>query len=232
MNTKTPKWKIITYLISLTTLGSGSVVAWEIGWLDQVWQWWTQDQSTLTIDPAPRSATPSDTVEWEAIQGYPDPPLTLPTERPPTDDYDTEEWHSQQPVEPEATGGYARTQSKRPRGSRVGCICMDNDRQDSKGAGACSGHGGVRFWLYKQGDGSILEHPTKRHRMHPSAFSSEELSNLSYHNQKGYSYFGNASSNAALYWLLALLIICLTLAYVVKLWWAPNTTNNQDEVPH
>lgn len=224
-----PKWKTwFAYLISLTTLGSGSAVAWELGWLEQIIQWWHQDNLTTHINPAPRSAMPSDTLAWEAIQGYPDP---LPIEAAPIEDYDTEEWHSQ-PLEPEATGGYARTRSKRPKGSRIGCICMDNNRQDSRGGGACSGHGGVRFWLYEQRDGRILEHPTKRHKMHPSAFSDEELSNLSYHNKKGYSYFRHQASNAALYWLLAIIIICLTIAYIVKLWWAPHSTKERDEVPH
>lgn len=232
MTSSTPQWKTwFTYLISLTTVGSGSAVAWELGWLEQAWQWWSQDQPAIHIDPTPRSATPPDTVAWEAVQGYPDVPPASSLETLPTEAYDTEEWHSR-PQEPEVTGGYTRTQSKRPKGSRVGCICMDNDRQDSRGAGACSGHGGVRFWLYEQRDGAILEHPTKRHRMHPSAFSSEELANLSYHNKKGYTYFGDASSNTALYWLLAIVMICLTIAYIVKQWWAPRSGKEQDEVPH
>lgn len=231
MKKTVPRWKTwFTYLISLTTLGSGSAVAWELGWLEQIVQWWHQDNQTTPIDLAPRSATPSDTLAWEAIQGYPDPRPVQPIETAPIEDYDEEEWHSR-PPEPEATGGYTRTHSKHPQGSRMGCICMDNDRQDSRGAGACAGHGGVRFWLYRQRDGRILEHPTKRHRMHPSAFSSEELSNLSYHNKKGYSYLGDQASKTAPYWLLAIVIICLTVAYIVKLWWAPQSTKTKDEVP-
>lgn len=31
---------------------------------------------------------------------------------------------------------------------RVGCICRDDVRQDRTGSGACSGHGGVKYWLY------------------------------------------------------------------------------------
>ncbi len=31
---------------------------------------------------------------------------------------------------------------------RVGCICKDGEEQDNIGVGACSGHGGVMYWLY------------------------------------------------------------------------------------
>jgi hypothetical protein len=31
---------------------------------------------------------------------------------------------------------------------RVGCLCRDGTRQDITGAGACSKHKGVKYWLY------------------------------------------------------------------------------------
>ncbi len=40
---------------------------------------------------------------------------------------------------------FAQQQNKM---QRVGCICRDGVRQASKGAGACSGHKGVKYWLY------------------------------------------------------------------------------------
>ncbi|AFM02524.1 hypothetical protein Fleli_0012 [Bernardetia litoralis DSM 6794] len=33
---------------------------------------------------------------------------------------------------------------------RVGCICRDGVRQNTIGMGACSGHKGVKFWLYAE----------------------------------------------------------------------------------
>lgn len=34
-------------------------------------------------------------------------------------------------------------------GLRTGCICKDGTKSKAMGSGACSGHGGVRNWLYK-----------------------------------------------------------------------------------
>ncbi|PIY09173.1 MAG: hypothetical protein COZ18_08475 [Flexibacter sp. CG_4_10_14_3_um_filter_32_15] len=33
---------------------------------------------------------------------------------------------------------------------RIGCICRDGVRQNTTGAGACSGHKGVKYWLYAE----------------------------------------------------------------------------------
>ncbi len=33
---------------------------------------------------------------------------------------------------------------------RVGCLCRDGVRQNTTGAGACSGHKGVKYWLYAE----------------------------------------------------------------------------------
>jgi hypothetical protein len=84
-------------------------------------------------------------------------------------------------------------QAPAPKGAiRVGCICMDDIKEDRRGRGACSGHAGVRFWLYKMPDGEILRHPTARHHDHPTALVSEEKKNLDAHNpspKKKISYF-------------------------------------------
>jgi hypothetical protein len=84
-------------------------------------------------------------------------------------------------------------QTPAPKGAiRVGCICMDEIKEVRRGRGACSGHGGVRFWLYKMPDGEILKHPTARHHDHPTALVKEERINLDAHNpspKKKISYF-------------------------------------------
>ncbi|MCC5946569.1 MAG: hypothetical protein JJT94_16680 [Bernardetiaceae bacterium] len=45
-----------------------------------------------------------------------------------------------------ATGAEAQTAEKRKQ--RVGCVCKDGERRSTTGAGSCSGHGGVKYWLY------------------------------------------------------------------------------------
>ena len=35
-----------------------------------------------------------------------------------------------------------------PRERRAGAICKDGTRSSATGSGACSGHGGVRTWIY------------------------------------------------------------------------------------
>lgn len=59
-----------------------------------------------------------------------------------------------------------------PEGSeRVGCICMDYFVQEHIGRGACSGHNGVRFWLYLLPSGDTVQIPTLRHGAHPDTLS-------------------------------------------------------------
>lgn len=64
---------------------------------------------------------------------------------------------------------------------RVGCICMDNSFSKHKSSGACSGHGGVRYWLYRTREGDTVRVLTARHEHHPQALNAEEMSEL---NQK------------------------------------------------
>lgn len=33
---------------------------------------------------------------------------------------------------------------------RIGAICKDGTRTNATGSGACSGHGGVKEWIYKK----------------------------------------------------------------------------------
>ncbi|MCF8245175.1 MAG: hypothetical protein K9J37_04995 [Saprospiraceae bacterium] len=71
----------------------------------------------------------------------------------------------------------------RPKGKRIGCICMDGLEDDSFGRGACAGHGGVRYWVYKTPDGKEMHHPTARHFRHPDPLSSDEKSGLAANNE-------------------------------------------------
>ena len=64
-------------------------------------------------------------------------------------------------------------------GFRIGCMCMDATRSDTRSTGACSGHGGVRFWVYRTPEGDTVHVLTGRHERHPHALNATELSELS-----------------------------------------------------
>ncbi|MCS7035354.1 MAG: hypothetical protein RMJ33_14185 [Saprospiraceae bacterium] len=65
-----------------------------------------------------------------------------------------------------------------PGAARVGCICMDDTPSDATSIGACSGHGGVRYWLYLQPNGDTVRVTTARHERHPHPLDSIERSEL------------------------------------------------------
>ncbi len=66
-----------------------------------------------------------------------------------------------------------------PKGAfRIGCICMDDTRSDTRSTGACSGHGGVRFWVYRTREGDTVHVLTGRHERHPQALDAAEMSEL------------------------------------------------------
>ena len=46
---------------------------------------------------------------------------------------------------------------------RIGCVCMDYPQQNRVSTGTCTGHGGVRFWLYQLPSGDTLMVATRRH---------------------------------------------------------------------
>lgn len=67
-----------------------------------------------------------------------------------------------------------------PKGAfRIGCVCMDDTHSDTRSTGACSGHGGVRFWVYRTPEGDTVQILTGRHERHPHALSATEMSELS-----------------------------------------------------
>lgn len=88
---------------------------------------------------------------------------------------------SEQPGET-PTNARQRNQGKRvsppPGAARVGCICMDDTPSDATSIGACSGHGGVRYWLYLQPNGDTVRVTTGRHEQHPHPLDSIERSEL------------------------------------------------------
>ena len=121
-----------------------------------------------------------------------------------------------------------------PEGSeRVGCICMDEVSMDLKGTGACSGHGGVRYWFYELENGEEFLLPTERHKFHPSPLTEEEINNLAANNKK--DKYGNAygsNGDRRLNWeeLLAILAICVTIAFITKTFWGSSQNNRNNEL--
>ena len=75
---------------------------------------------------------------------------------------------------PTSTRGRKRVSA--PKGAiRIGCVCMDGSTSDAHSAGACSGSGGVRFWLYRTLEGDTAKIITGRHERHPQPLDSLEL---------------------------------------------------------
>lgn len=112
--------------------------------------------------------------------------------------------------------------SRAPKGTRIGCICMDGTRSDERGRGACSGFGGVRYWVYLvEGDSTVL-FPTQKHWEHPEPLNDLELSNLSSRNT-GQAYGKSKAKGGGIgpYETLAILGICACIAYVAKLMFDP-----------
>ncbi len=90
--------------------------------------------------------------------------LPVPTEPPPTEEDADEVFR---------TSDHTRRGKKSqgsvpqpPKSERIGCICMDNTPSDATGRGACSGRGGVQFWVYPYAlpDGTMgeLYYPSER----------------------------------------------------------------------
>jgi hypothetical protein len=75
--------------------------------------------------------------------------------------------------------GKTRRVSVPPGAFRIGCICMDDTRSDVRSIGACSGHGGVRFWVYRTREGDTVHILTGRHERHPQPLNAAEMSELS-----------------------------------------------------
>lgn len=106
-----------------------------------------------------------------------------------------------------------------PEGRRIGCICMDGTPREDKGTGACAGYGGVRFWLYQNGD-TILMHPTDRHHRHPFPYTEEDRQNLAAYNRKegtalgsSRNTFGGDFANIAM-----VLMVCITISYIARIY--------------
>ncbi|MCB0580634.1 MAG: hypothetical protein KDD10_15145 [Phaeodactylibacter sp.] len=108
--------------------------------------------------------------------------------------------------------------SDRPEGRRIGCICMDGAPQEEKGRGACAGRGGVRFWLYQNGDSIILD-PTRRHYGHPAPFTEEEKGRLAAYNEgERVAYGAGRRLGDDFANIVMVMMVCITIGYVARLY--------------
>jgi hypothetical protein len=108
------------------------------------------------------------------------------TARPDINDPDEEAWHrvyrSSEEVNNKKTFFERKAKEKNTAPTnnaladfeRVGCVCMDESMRRQTERGACSGHKGVRFWIYQRTNGDTLMQATERHLLHPEAMPDTE----------------------------------------------------------
>lgn len=141
---------------------------------------------------------------------------------PPYTQTDSSDWATEWRTSEQA--GENSTQYRHPRdlppgSKRIGCICMDNTQQDDGGRGSCSGHGGVRQWIYVTPDGERIEQATERHYQHPEALTEAEKNQLAAYNEADKKAPNNTSTNAALVQIAMIVMVCSTLAFAIKQMW-------------
>jgi hypothetical protein len=114
----------------------------------------------------------------------------------------------------------------RPKGKRTGCICMDGTEDDSRGRGACSGHGGVRYWVHELPDGKEMHHATSRHFRHPDPLSKDEKLVLAANNEEeddkpGHNPFGSKNAMDSFVNLAIILASSTMVIYYIRQIMAP-----------
>jgi len=74
-----------------------------------------------------------------------EPVEVVPVEPNPTpiDPIDFPDWDTDTPQKKK------KHPKKRPKEDRIGAVCKDGTSSNATGGGACSGHGGVKYWVYK-----------------------------------------------------------------------------------
>ncbi len=107
-----------------------------------------------------------------------DPDIEANEHRAKEEYFRTSEQPGETPVNRRQRERHMRRVSPPPGAARVGCICMDDTQSDATSIGACSGHGGVRFWLYVAPSGDTVRVSTARHERHPHPLDSIERSKL------------------------------------------------------
>lgn len=213
-------WKrVIAYLLGFGTLGSGSMVV-----LDYAAPWLFDSGMAVNKEMPEAIAAPENKKEALSKDS-----LAWKSDR----DEDVDDWDEHfrsSDLEGERPTQYSRQRNKKekdvgrvppvPKGAkRVGCLCMDDVEQEKTGNGACSGRGGVRFWIYELQDGNLHQHPTERHLFNPDPLDEVALSNLAAHQENKTilaSYRGR--SGWGFFEMMTVVFVCLTASYIAFLY--------------
>jgi hypothetical protein len=76
-------------------------------------------------------------------------------------------------------GGHKTKRVSVPTGAfRIGCTCMDGTESPRRSTGACSGHKGVRYWLYRTVEGDTVRVLTGNHERHPTPLGAAEMTEI------------------------------------------------------
>ncbi|QQS31220.1 MAG: hypothetical protein IPM47_10010 [Sphingobacteriales bacterium] len=143
-----------------------------------------------------------------------------------TTEADTIDWDEKYRTSNQTDSTFQKIKNPPQDGIRVGSVCMDNFKQELFGRGACSGRGGVRFWIYKTPDSDALIFlPTQRHFDHPQDLNQQELMQLDAHhpfrkNEDGdnnYSLWLPIIPMGGILQLLVVIILCVTVLKTVSL---------------
>lgn len=201
-----PAWqKWLFYLMGIGTIGASPVLLFE----DTIRNFMVGAPESADLFLAP--ALDSITVQEHAKD-------TILSLAPMTDEEWEERWDSTFRIS-EMDGQRSTKQQFReynePKGRRIGCICMDEIIQDEKGRGACSGRGGVRYWLYLQESDSIYKMATARHYAHPEPLEEEDIENLSRHNRKK-NEMNNYNLLYGFYQMIIVMTVCATLLLMIR----------------
>lgn len=115
---------------------------------------------------------------WALAAGAQDPDIEADERAAMEDFFRTSEQDGETPVNARQRRGHTKRVSVPKGAARIGCVCMDDTRSPARSIGACSGHGGVRYWLYRTPEGDTMRVLTARHEFHPHPLDSVERSAL------------------------------------------------------
>ncbi len=200
-----PTWqKWLLYLMGIGTIGASPVLLFE-------------DTIRAFIVGEPESSTLMlETLDSMAIE---EPAVdSIDTLEPMTDEEWEDRWDSVfriSEMDGQRSTKHQFREYNKPEGRRIGCICMDEIIQDEKGRGACTGRGGVRYWLYLQENDSIHKMATARHYGHPEPLNEEDIANLSRHNLKK-NEMNDYNLLYGFYQMIIVMTVCATLVLMVR----------------
>jgi hypothetical protein len=163
--------KLLIYVLGLGTVGSTPALLLESGIFSES-RPATSPDNLIMLPPKSEKLLVSDSIEadeWEEIFR--------------SSDLEAEKATQPRYYAPRKNWENKETKPAPKDGQRIGCVCMDGHTKGQRGKGACSGQGGVRFWVYRMPDSTVLRHATWRHDQHPEPLVADELTKLDSRNK-------------------------------------------------